>query len=80
MHMHEEKETGRVEGFSDHVFAIAMTLLVIEIKIPSQEQVAAEGLAQALAALWPSYLAFLTSFFHNPCHLGASPLDLPVNQ
>jgi uncharacterized membrane protein len=62
MHMHEEKETGRVEGFSDHVFAIAMTLLVIEIKIPSQEQVAAEGLAQALAALWPSYLAFLTSF------------------
>lgn len=63
MHMHEEKETGRVEGFSDHVFAIAMTLLVIEIKIPSQEQVAAEGLAQALAALWPSYLAFLTSFF-----------------
>ncbi|MGJ0483747.1 MAG: TMEM175 family protein [Methylomicrobium sp.] len=63
MHMQEEKETGRVEGFSDHVFAIAMTLLVIEIKIPSHEQVAAGGLAQALAALWPSYLAFLTSFF-----------------
>ncbi|MGR9117218.1 MAG: TMEM175 family protein [Gammaproteobacteria bacterium] len=63
MHMHEEKETGRVEGFSDHVFAIAMTLLVIEIQIPSHEQVAAEGLAHALAALWPSYLAFLTSFF-----------------
>ncbi|MGR8952265.1 MAG: TMEM175 family protein [Gammaproteobacteria bacterium] len=63
MHMHEEKETGRVEGFSDHVFAIAMTLLVIEIKIPNHAQVAAEGLAQSLAALWPSYLAFLTSFF-----------------
>lgn len=63
MRMHEEKETGRVEGFSDHVFAIAMTLLVIEIKIPSQEQVAAEGLAHALAGLWPSYLAFVTSFF-----------------
>ncbi|MGZ5050091.1 MAG: TMEM175 family protein [Methylobacter sp.] len=63
MHMHEEKETGRVEGFSDHVFAIAMTLLVIEIKLPSRDQVAAEGLAQALASLWPSYLAFLTSFF-----------------
>jgi uncharacterized membrane protein len=41
--MHEEKETGRVEGFSDHVFAIAMTLLVIEINIPSYEQVAAGG-------------------------------------
>jgi len=62
MHMHEDKETGRVEGFSDAVFAIAMTLLVIEIKIPSHEQVAVNGLAQSLAALWPSYLAFLTSF------------------
>lgn len=62
MHMHEKKETGRIEGFSDHVFAIAMTLLVIEIKIPSYEQVAVEGLAHSLAALWPSYLAFLTSF------------------
>jgi len=61
--MHEVKETGRVEGFSDHVFAIAMTLLVIEIKIPSHELVAVKGLAQSLAALWPSYLAFLTSFF-----------------
>lgn len=62
MRMYEEKETGRVEGFSDHVFAIAMTLLVIEIKIPNPEQVAVKGLAQSLAALWPSYLAFLTSF------------------
>ncbi len=60
--MHEEKETGRVEGFSDHVFAIAMTLLVIEIDIPSHELVAVKGLAQSLVELWPSYLAFLTSF------------------
>ncbi|MGR9087893.1 MAG: TMEM175 family protein [Gammaproteobacteria bacterium] len=62
MYMHEEKETGRVEGFSDHVFAIAMTLLVIEIKIPNPDLVAATGLAQSLVELWPSYLAFLTSF------------------
>lgn len=39
-----------------------MTLLVIEIKVPSHELVAARGLAPALAALWPSYLAFVTSF------------------
>jgi uncharacterized membrane protein len=39
-----------------------MTLLVIEIKIPGHEQVAAHGLAASLAALWPSYLAFVTSF------------------
>ena len=61
-HMHEERETERVEAFSDGVFGIAMTLLVIEIKVPSHELVAANGLARSLAALWPSYLAFVTSF------------------
>jgi uncharacterized membrane protein len=60
--MHEESETARVEAFSDGVFGIAMTLLVIEIKVPSHELVAAQGLAHALIGLWPSYLAFLTSF------------------
>lgn len=60
--MPEENETGRIEAFSDGIFAIAMTLLVIEIKVPSHEMVAANGLARSLLALWPSYLAFLTSF------------------
>jgi len=60
--MPEERETARIEAFSDGVFAIAMTLLVIEIKVPSHELVAANGLAHSLAALWPSYLAFVTSF------------------
>jgi uncharacterized membrane protein len=61
-HMDESSETVRVEAFSDGVFGIAMTLLVIEIKVPSHELVAANGLAHSLAALWPSYLAFVTSF------------------
>jgi uncharacterized membrane protein len=61
-HMNEERETARIEAFSDGIFGIAMTLLVIEIKVPSHELVAANGLARSLAALWPSYLAFLTSF------------------
>src|SRR6185312_7798285 len=60
--MPEENQTVRVEAFSDGVFGIAMTLLVIEIKVPGHEQVAAHGLANALIELWPSYLAFLTSF------------------
>lgn len=60
--MPKENETGRIEAFSDGVFAIAITLLVIEIKVPNHELVATQGLAQSLAALWPSYLAFLTSF------------------
>lgn len=60
--MHEDGATVRVEAFSDGVFGIAMTLLVIEIKVPGQEVVGAHGLGHALIALWPSYLAFMTSF------------------
>ena len=58
----EDKETERIEAFRDGVFGIAMTLLVLEIKVPSHEAVAAKGLVYSLAALWPSYLAFGTSF------------------
>ena len=59
-----EKETGRVEAFSDGVFAIAITLLVLEIKVPKlPHTVSSEALASALLDLWPSYLAFLLSFF-----------------
>jgi uncharacterized membrane protein len=56
----DEKETGRLEAFSDGVFAIAITLLVLEIKVP--REVEAGRLAGALLEQWPSYLAFLTSF------------------
>ena len=48
----------RVEAFSDGVFAIAITLLILEIKIPHGEH----GLWAELLALWPSYIAFLMSF------------------
>jgi len=60
----EEKETGRVEAFSDGVFAIAITLLVLELKVPQLPDGASGGrLARALLAQWPSYLALVTSFF-----------------
>src|SRR5579872_4696775 len=55
-----EKETGRVEAFSDGVFAIAITLLVLELHVP--DRAAGVPLTAALAGQWPSYLAFLTSF------------------
>jgi uncharacterized membrane protein len=54
-------ETRRIEAFSDGVFAIAITLLVLDVKVPR----ALDGgrtLASALGAMWPTYLAFVTSF------------------
>src|SRR5262245_8055436 len=54
-----ETETNRIEAFSDGVFAIAITLLILEIKVPSPEQ---GRLGIALLRQWPSYLAFLLSF------------------
>jgi uncharacterized membrane protein len=56
-----QTETTRIEAFSDGVFAIAITLLVLEIKVPSPEQA---HLAVGLLRQWPSYLAFLLSFFY----------------
>jgi uncharacterized membrane protein len=59
-----EKETGRVEAFSDGVFAIAITLLILEIKVPKlSHDSPPAALAKALVDLWPSYFAFLLSFF-----------------
>ncbi len=60
--MREEKETGRIEAFSDGVFAIAITLLVLEIKVPSHAEVSDRGMWHALFSLWPAYLAFFISF------------------
>lgn len=59
-----EKDTARVEAFSDGVFAIAITLLVLEIRVP-EIGAAATGreLFTALLHLWPSLVAFLFSFF-----------------
>jgi uncharacterized membrane protein len=54
-------ETNRIEAFSDGVFAIAITLLVLDLKIPRDAPGAAR-LSQLLIAQWPAYLAFLTSF------------------
>jgi TMEM175 potassium channel family protein len=56
-------ETDRLETFCDGVFAIAITLLVLEIRGPSEQAVAeAGGLFPALARLWPSYLGYVISF------------------
>jgi uncharacterized membrane protein len=53
-------ETARLEAFSDGVFAIAITLLIIEVHVPSRNH--AESLGHELLRIWPSYLGYLTSF------------------
>jgi TMEM175 potassium channel family protein len=50
----------RLEAFSDGVFAIAITLLVLEIKVPSVH--GGHSLAHGLLELWPSYAGFTVSF------------------
>lgn len=50
----------RLIFFSDAVFAIALTLLVLDIRLPAVE--GGEGLNQALAAVWPKFGAYLISF------------------
>jgi uncharacterized membrane protein len=54
-----QSETARIEAFSDGIFAIAITLLILEIKVPSRDQ---SSLVAGLLRQWPSYLAFLLSF------------------
>jgi uncharacterized membrane protein len=51
-----------VEAFSDGVFAIAITLLALNIRVPSAASLAGGGLPGALLAQWPMYLAFVISF------------------
>ena len=50
--------TSRLEAFSDGVFAIAGTLLVLELRAPPDT----EDLASALLRIWPAYAAYLVSF------------------
>jgi uncharacterized membrane protein len=50
--------TGRLEAFSDGVFAIAITLLVLELHVPGQGEV----LVRSLEHEWPRYLGYFVSF------------------
>ena len=66
----------RIEALSDGIFAVAMTLLVLDIKPPEVTKVAA--LSRELLALWPRCLSYAVSFLmlgiywvgqHNQFHL-----------
>lgn len=55
----KEIGTSRIEAFSDGVFAIAATLLVLEIGV---SPTGGGQLGDELVRIWPSYLAYVTSF------------------
>ena len=65
---HSENNEGlgkhRIEALSDSIFAFAMTLLVLDVKIPRipEAQVTQGFLEQTLLGLWPKFLSFVISF------------------
>jgi uncharacterized membrane protein len=60
---HDRFQLERMAFFSDAVFAIAITLLVIEVRLPEIEDDSSEAISQALTGLIPEFLAFVISFF-----------------
>lgn len=66
MTIEEEKGygLGRLINFSDAVIAIAITLLVLEIRLPeAQRGLPAQAITGEILALWPKYLGYLVSFW-----------------
>ena len=49
---------GRLEAFSDGVLAVAITIMVLELKVPHDAGIA------ALLALWPVFLSYVLSFIY----------------
>ena len=57
------RELDRIVNFSDAVFAIAITLLVLDIRVPEiPDDLVADELPAQLLALWPKYFGYVLSF------------------
>jgi uncharacterized membrane protein len=54
-----DSETGRLETFADGVIAIAITLLILEVKVPG---VPGKRLGADVLHIWPSYAGYVVSF------------------
>ncbi|MFN8243087.1 MAG: TMEM175 family protein [Ferruginibacter sp.] len=57
-----EKNTARLEAFSDGIFGVAITLLAIEIGIKAYAQPTNENLWEHFKERWPEYFTFVNSF------------------
>ena len=58
----QEKQTSRLEAFSDGIFGVAITLLAIEIAVSKDTPATNAGLWHGLLLLWPKYVAYCASF------------------
>jgi TMEM175 potassium channel family protein len=62
----------RIDALTDGIFAFAMTLLVLELRLPDLPVRDGAALIADLAALWPKYLAYVISFFVLAAHWRSS--------
>jgi uncharacterized membrane protein len=53
----------RIVFFSDAVMAIAITLLVLDLKVPDAAGESASDFGRAVLGLWPKYLGYIVSFW-----------------
>lgn len=61
--MTESREVDRLGAFTDGVLAIAITLLVLDLRVPGDVAAMSDAdLGQALLAIWPKYMGYLISF------------------
>lgn len=61
-HLTDELSMERIVFFSDAVFAIAITLLALEIRLPDIARLGNAELLKELLSIWPRYLSFMISF------------------
>lgn len=57
-----EKKTSRFDALSDGIFAVAITLLALEIGVERRGGLTNRGLWMAIAEQWPTYFAYFNSF------------------
>jgi uncharacterized membrane protein len=58
----EMPSPARMEAFSDGVFSIIITLLVLDVRVPRLAALGGQSLSTALLHQWPTYVAFMLSF------------------
>src|SRR5262249_17063882 len=60
--MHVLENTSRLEAFSDAIIAIAMTLLILEVHVPTLTDTSTAGVIEGLRQVLPHFLSFALSF------------------